>query len=221
MRSDEKILLLSVSPRKQGTSAMLLKRMQAVTGGEMAFLPWKGNLDPLLQAMRQSETIVISGPCWINTYPARLFELLEAAAASGGFGGQKLYGIINGGMPYIHTHIHGLKALSLFAKSCALEYRGGFVLGGGAMLDGQPLERHLNRKTVVRAFDRFIEHVKEGSISPDSLFEEAQHPPGRLMTRVFAKILTIMTNWRIRKHGHNPHAPYDYSASGSVDNGKR
>lgn len=220
MRRGEKILLLSASPRKQGTSAMLLKRIQAVTGGEMAYLPWKGSLDPLLQAMHESETIVISGPCWINTYPTRLFELLEASS-SGGYDGQKLYGIINGGMPYIHTHAHGLKLLSLFAKTCALDYRGGFVLGGGAMLDGKPLERHLNRKTVAPAFDRFIRHVKEGSVAPDSLYEDSQHPPGRLMTQVFAKILTMMMNRRIRKYGHNPQAPYDYSVSGYADNGTR
>lgn len=209
-KPEARILLLCASPRHQGTSAMLLKRVQAALGGQLMYLSWKGSLEETLQAMRQAAMIVISGPCWINTWPARLVELLEKAAAAGGFSGQKLYGIINGGMPYIHTHVHGLKTLSLFARRCGLSDQGGFVLGGGAMLDGRPLERHMSRKTVVPAFDSFIQHIREGSASPDSLYEQAQRPPGRLMTRLFARMLTLMMNRRIRKHGHDPDKPHQY-----------
>ena len=33
------IMLLCASPRRKGTSAMLLERVRAVTGGEVVFLP--------------------------------------------------------------------------------------------------------------------------------------------------------------------------------------
>ena len=214
MAEHSDILLICASPRPQGTSAMLLRRIQSVAGGTFHQLPWRGSLDETVTAMRRASRIVISGPCWINSYPARLLELFETAAASGTFDGQGLYGIINGGMPYTHTHAHGLATLSLFARRCGLDYRGGFVLGGGAMLDGQPLERHLSRKHVVPAFAAFTEHIKLGQHSSDSLYEEAQRPPGRLLTRIFAMMLTTMAKRRIRKHGHDPEAPGYYFKQG-------
>ncbi len=201
------IMLLCASPRRKGTSAMLLERVRKVTGGEVVFLPQKGSLDDMVRAMQGSKTIVISGPCYINTYPARLIELLETAAQVGGFSRQKLYGIINGGMPYMHTHRHGLASLRLFAEQNDLTWMGGFVLGGGAMLDGQPLEKHMSHRKVVPAFDRFIQHIAEGAQSPDSLYEQAQLAPGKLVTRIFAHLLTFMVVKKLKNHGYDPDAP--------------
>lgn len=205
--NETEIMLLYASPRRKGTSAMLLERVRAVTGGEVVFVPQKGSLDDLVLTMQKVETIVISGPCYINTYPARLIELLETAAQVGGFSGQKLYGIINGGMPYIHTHQHGLASLRLFAEQNDLTWMGGFVLGGGAMLDGQPLEKHMSHRKVVPAFDQFIQHIAKGAPSPDSLYEQAQPAPGKLVTRIFAHLLTFMVVKKLRKHGYDPDAP--------------
>ena len=208
------MLLLCASPRRKGTSAMLLERIRVVTGGEVIFLPREGSLNEVTLAMQQAATIVISGPCYINTYPARLIELLETASLTGGFSGQKLYGIINGGMPYVHTHRHGLTCLQLFAGQNHLSWQGGFVLGGGAMLDGKPLEKHINHKKVVPAFDLFIWYIAEGGPSPDCLYEQAQTPPGGIMTRIFAKLLTFMVVRHIKKFGHDPKAPNWYLRKG-------
>lgn len=205
--NETEIMLLCASPRRKGTSAMLLERVRAVTGGEVVFLPQKGPLNELVLTMQKVEMIVISGPCYINTYPARLIELLETAAQVGGFSGQKLYGIINGGMPYMHTHRHGLASLRFFAEQNDLTWQGGFVLGGGAMLDGQPLEKHMSHRKVVPAFDQFIQHIAEGAPSPDSLYEQAQPAPGKLVTRIFAHLLTFMVVKKLRKHGYDPDAP--------------
>ncbi len=204
------ILLICASPRRKGTSAMLLDRIRRVTGGELAFLAQRGPLDDLIGAMQGAAKIVISGPCYINTYPARLLELLELASRTGGFSGQKLYGIINGGMPYIHTHQHGLRYLQLFAEQNNLSWQGGFVLGGGAMLDGRPLEKHMGHRKVVPAFHQFVRHVQEGTPSPDSLYEKAQPPPGRLTTRIFARLLTFIVEKNLKKYGHDPEAPNFY-----------
>jgi hypothetical protein len=204
------IVLICASPRRRGTSAMLLERIRAVTGGEVVYLPQKGSLEALVQTMRQASTIVISGPSYINTYPARLIELLETASSTGGFSGQKLYGIINGGMPYIHTHRHGLICLHLFAEQNNLLWQGGFVLGGGAILDGKPLEKHMNRKKIVPVFDQFIRHIQTGTSSPDSLYEQAQSPPGKIITGIIAKLLTSKVERNLKKYGHDPKAPNWY-----------
>ena len=209
--NETEIMLLCASPRRKGTSAMLLERVRAITGGEVVFLPQKGSLDDLVLAMQKAETIVMSGPCYINTYPARLIELLETAAQVGGFSGQKLYGIINGGMPYMHTHQHGLSCLQLFAQQNNLSWMGGFVLGGGAMLDGQRLEKHMNHRKVVPAFDQFIRHIEQGTASTDSLYEQAQPAPGKFVTRIFANLLTFMVVKKLKNHGYDPDAPFTYT----------
>lgn len=203
-------ILICASPRQKGTSAMLLKRICTAIGGEVVYLPQKGSLNDLTEAMQQAVTIVISGPCYINTYPARLVELLETASLVGGFSGQKLYGIINGGMPYVHTHRHGLTCMQLFAEQNHLSWQGGFVLGTGAMLDGNPLEKHISHKKVVPAFDQFIRHIKEGKPSPDCLYEQAQTSPGKLITHIFARLLTFGVVKNIKKYGHDPEAPSWY-----------
>lgn len=205
-----KVLLICASPRRKGSSTMLLKRIQEATGGDLVFLPQSGSLEDLVQAMQGAGTIVISGPCYINTYPARLLELLERAALKGGFSGQKLYGVINGGMPYVHTHRHGLSVLHLFADQNQLSWQGGFVLGGGAMLDGQPLEKHVNHKKLLPAFESFTQSIVEGKFSPDSLYEEIQAPPGKLLTYIFARILTFLVIKQAKDHGYDPDAPNWY-----------
>lgn len=201
------ILLICASPRRGGTSAMLLERIRAAIGGEVVFLPQKGSLDELVSEMREAGTIIISGPCYINSYPAKLIELLETASYSGGFSGQKLYGIINGGMPYIHTHQHGLTCLKSFAEQNNLSWQGGFILGTGAMLDGNPLEKHISSGKVVPAFDEFTQNIAKGEQSPDCIYKDAQPPPGKLTTSIFAKLLSYMVVRRIKKYGHNPDAP--------------
>lgn len=205
-----KLLLLCASPKRQGTSAMLLHRIQTKIGGDLVFLPQKGSLEDLVRVMQEAETIVVSGPCYVNTYPARFIQLLETASLMSDFSGQKLYGIINGGMPYIHTHRHGLTLLQLFADQNQLSWQGGFVLGVGAMLDGQPLEKHIRHKTLVPAFETFVDHIRQGISSPDSLYEEAQVPPGKILTFLFSKLLTSMVIKQVKKYGHDPDAPNWY-----------
>lgn len=203
-RTSSRVLYINASARMKGTSMMLIERIRSVVPGEIAHL-YRESAQDLIQKMRDADTIVISGPCYINSYPGQLVRLLEAAAQDAPWQGQNLYGIINGGMPYIHTHRSGIAMLAIFAEQCGLLWQGGFVLGGGAMLDGQPLEKHLSRKTVVPAFDAFIQAIQRGEPSPDALYEDAQTPPGWLMTHLYARLLSFMVNRKIRKHGFDPH----------------
>lgn len=206
MDKPKAVLLLNASPRPKSTSRMLLERIQRLAGGELAQISRE---DPaaLAQKMREADTIVLAGPCYINSWPSGVMRLMEEARKLAPFQGQKLYGIINGGMPYMHTHRHGLASLRFFAEQNDLTWQGGFVLGGGAMLDGQPLEKHMSHRKVVPAFDQFIQHIAEGAPSPDSLYEQAQPAPGKLVTRIFAHLLTFMVVKKLRKHGYDPDAP--------------
>lgn len=196
----QRVLLISASPRIKGTSVMLLERIRKQVQGELVHL-YLEETETILEKMKAAETIVISGPCYINGYPGALQRLLEVAQEKAPWEGQKLYGIINGGMPYVHTHRSGVDSLKLFSSQCGFSWMGGFVLGGGAMLDGGPLEKHLSAKKVVPAFEQFVKCIAEGQPSPDALYEEAQTPPGKVMTHVFAGLLSFMMSRKLKKYG--------------------
>ena len=79
----KKAVILNLSPRKTGTSMMLATRSKEFLSArdyqlEIRHLyPHLKDLSPLLAAIRESESIIMVGPCYIDTYPADTVYLLE------------------------------------------------------------------------------------------------------------------------------------------------
>lgn len=196
------VLIINTSPRPKGTSAMLAamcaERLE--TGGlhveRINLYPALKNPEALYASVGRADTVVISGPCYVNTYPADVTAFLEGLAAHPeALKGQRLYGIIQGGMPYVHTHESGLVMLELFARKCGLNYLGGFVMGMGAMLDGGPVDKLFNAKKVKRLLDVFFDRIFKGEPSPRQLYLDAQ-----LKLPVFAvRLLAMIANKGIDK----------------------
>lgn len=154
------------------------------------------NMDGLLNKIRDADTIVIIGPSYIATYPAETINLLISMANNDGvLHGQSLYGFIQGGMPYTHTHEHGIRLLENFAEENAVIFKGGFVMGGGAILDGQPLEKLIGAKKMVPAVNQFIEHIIRDEYSSQELYEKTMLRIPRLVTKIMATAM----NHKIRK----------------------
>ena len=177
----KRFALINLSPRKEGTSMTLLNlcREHLEACGHAVTLahlyPSLKNPTALFDAVNEADTLVLCGPCYINTYPADTTWLLqELAARPQQLHGQSVYGIIQGGMPTAHTHASGLSMLQIFASQCGLHYKGGFVMGMGAMLNGQPLTKLLNAKAVIRQLDVFFGHIEKGEVSPPAVYEAAQ-----------------------------------------------
>jgi hypothetical protein len=196
------IVAINVSPRKQGTSAMLLDRLKNDLERHennvliIHLYNHLQNMETIMDAVNAADAIVVCGPCYGNSYPADTTRLLqELAARPEIFHEQNLYGIIQGGMPYAHTHVSGLNMLKIFAKQVNASYKGGFVMGLGAMLDGRPLNILPNGKKVERRLAEFFEHIRNGEESPDSVYEAALLKiPGFV-----ARILAILMNRKIDK----------------------
>ncbi len=197
-----KIVAINASPRRQGTSAMLLYLLKDAAeerGDHISLIHLYSHLKDMktiFQALSESDTVVICGPCYINTYPADVTMLLEELAGRPDIThGQNLYGIIQGGMPYAHAHISGLNMLKIFSGKTGMLYKGGFIIGLGAMLDGQSLSKLPNGKKTRRQLSIFFEHILNGENSPDSVYEAAlMKIPGFV-----ARILAAMMNRRIDK----------------------
>jgi multimeric flavodoxin WrbA len=143
--------------------------------------------EALYAMVGRADTVVLSGPCYVNTYPADVTAFLEGLAAHPeALKGQRLYGIIQGGMPYAHTHESGLNMLRLFARQCGLNDLGGFVVGMGAMLDGGPIDKLFNAKKVRRLLGTFFDHILKGEPSPRQLYLDAQLKPPAFLWRLLA-----------------------------------
>lgn len=215
----KKTIILNLSPRKTGTSMMLANRCREFLSTRnnlveiLHLYPNLKNLTPLLVAINEAQTIIMIGPCYINTYPADTIYLLEELEKNRDLlHGQDLYGIIQGGMPYVHTHESGLKMLELFAGENGLSYKGGFVIGMGAMLNGQPLDKLLNGKKAVKEFDLFLENVARQDSSPLNRYHQAQLKMPGLVYCLMAKIMNRRIDKERRERGIRDQAksPYDY-----------
>jgi multimeric flavodoxin WrbA len=193
-----KILIINGSPRKEGTSKMFCKICADFLGGDICKLYADiDSVEWLMPKIDEAETIILAGPCYIDTYPAHVIYLLEKIAEHPQIcHGQKVYGIINGGMPYVHTHESGIRMLKLFCQDCNMQYQGGFVMGLGPLLDGKPLKNHIYAKKLVPAFDEFLEHIKKGEKSPDKLFYNAEMK----IPSIIARFLTYSMNKKIDKN---------------------
>lgn len=171
------IIVLQCSYRKQGTSAMLSKLLRNMDNRVhvISITTALHEYNKFCQKLKNCHTLVLIGPCYINTYPADVFFLLKRLQLQPGlFHGQKVYGLIQGGMPYIHTHEAGLRSLQLFVKTVDLVYCGGFVLGMGALLNGRPLNTLPHGKRVKRCLTKFYHGILEGIEQPMELCEAAQ-----------------------------------------------
>ncbi|WP_414150205.1 hypothetical protein ACIZ62_11720 [Acetobacterium carbinolicum] len=213
----KKAVIINLSPRKTGTSMMLANRCQTFLSSRdyqaeiLHLYPNLKNLNPLLVAINDAQTIIMVGPCYIDTYPADTVYFLEELEKNQDvLHGQGLYGIIQGGMPYVHTHESGLNMLELFAGDYDLSYKGGFVIGMGAMLNGQPLDKLLNGKKVEHGFGLFLENVAKQEISQPNLYHHAQLRMPGLVYYLMAKMMNRRIDKQRREKGIGDQAKSPY-----------
>lgn len=202
------ILLLNVSPRQKGTSYALLQMCMEYLSDKghicelIHLYPNLNNPEKIREAVDRADTLVFSGPCYINTYPADTIALLEDLSVHKEvLHGQNIYGIIQGGMPYPHTHESGLSMLEMFSKKCDLTYKGGFVMGLGAMLNGQPITKLPNSKKIIRQLQIFFEHIDKEEDSPRKVYQVARFKVPSLVYRLMAGTMNRKIDKDLKKHG--------------------
>lgn len=212
-----KYLIINGSPRPKGTSKMLTKYFAGAlkkSGYEVKtenLYQYMKDMSSLLIAVKESECIVVIGPCYIGTYPADVLYLLQQMQETPGvLHGQSLYGVIQGGMPYVHTHESAIKMLECYAEECDVIFKGGFVLGGGAVLNGQPLEKVIGAKKIVPAVHEFIQCIGSDKVSPSQLYRAAAVPIPGIMARILAWAMCRNLRKKFEQQGIDYKAPSPY-----------
>lgn len=204
----KKILLINASPRTKGTSFVMLQMCKKYLEGrgcqtELFHLYQNlAHMDRLITSAVEVDTIIISGPCYINTYPADTIVLLEELLAhKEHLQGKSMYGIIQGGMPYAHTHESGLNMLNIFCKKCGMSFKGGFVMGMGAFLDGRPLTKLPNGKKVIRQLNIFLQHIEKDEVSLPEVYRRAQFKLPGIIFKVMVKKMNQSIDHDLQSHG--------------------
>jgi multimeric flavodoxin WrbA len=177
----------------------------------MHLYPNLNNPEKIREAVDHADTLVIGGPCYVNTYPADTIALLEDLTGHREvLHGQNMYGIIQGGMPYPHTHESGLSLLEMFCKKSGLTYKGGFVMGLGAMLNGQPITKLPNSKKVIRQLQVFFDHIDKGEDSPKQVYQVAGFKVPSIVYRIMAGTMNRKIDKDLKNHGIdvNQESPY-------------
>lgn len=213
----ENVVIINLSPRKNGTSAMLAKMCKdylLTNEKNVETVDLYSHLEDIgtvLHLVDRADTIVVSGPCYINHFPADTIYLLEQMSSHPEIlHKQNLYGIIQGGMPYVHTHESGIRTLELFCKDCNINYKGAFVMGLGAMLNGQPLDKLINGKKVKKSYLVFLNNISNGEISPESLYKKAQMKMPAILCKYLVKKMNNTINKELTEKGIDYLQPSPY-----------
>lgn len=210
-------VILNGSPRKDSTSKLLMNMckesliqqghnvtcysIMSIFQKEMEFL----------SALKNCDGWIIIGPSYVNTYPGEVIRLLELLMQyKDNFQQQKLYGIIQGGMPYVHTHNSGLRTLSLFAKQCNFIYQGGFVFGLGPVVNGRSLDHLPNAKKIKKGLDYFFVCVMNLAEVDEQVSYQAQLRLPASVTKLLAIVLNYTQHKNFRKKGidYRRQSPY-------------
>lgn len=204
----KRILLINASPRTGGTS-VLLARMCADHLAERELDADLIHLYPALKdpegfcrAVGSADTLVVSGPCYINTFPADVIAMMELLSAHRELlEGKSIYGIIQGGMPYAHTHESGLNSLKIFAEKCGMQYKGGFVMGMGAVVDGKNLSALPHSRKILRQLEKFFCCIEQNDEAPRSIYENAQLRLPVFVFRILAGVINRKMDRDLKKLG--------------------
>ncbi len=185
-------LIVNASPRPKSNSLLLANMCKAYLaehGRNAAVVSlFTGGLDKIVNLIKGADVVIISGPCYVNTYPAEVIKLLtewEKRALHG----QTIYGMIQGGMPYPHTHKSGLNMLEVFAAKNGLNYKGGFVLGLGVLVNGDTIDRLPNSKKIKQQLNAFFANACNDADSEDSVYEKAQMRVPAVLARILARFM--------------------------------
>ena len=174
-------LFINLSPHRDGTSALLLTLLneQLEQSAELWHLTdlireW----ERFIQAAQHADTWIFATPCYVNAIPGDALSVLEKLQEESITDTKHVYALAQGGMPYAHTHHCCISNIELLSEAMQLQWMGGFILGGGAMIHGESLNLLPNVRQVKRSVYKVASCVQHQSYLVDELTQQAQlHMP--------------------------------------------
>lgn len=184
----QRALILIGSPRGKSTSARLAEPLDSrllAAGWETRQLrvsPTIRNAErwaELVAAYREAHLVILACPLYVDALPGDVTVALERLAEEVGRveEGRGFVAILNCGFNESHQNDVALAICRHFARATGHAWRGGFAVGGGGMIDAQPLEQLGGRVAkLVRALALGAEALARGEAIPAEAEELARKP---------------------------------------------
>lgn len=177
--STKRVLALIGSPRQKNTSGVLADRIL----GHLASQGWETERVWIRRAVRNAErqeelvrqylaadVVILACPLYVDSLPADTtltLERLAREAAVSPSPDKGLLAIVNCGFVEAHHNDVALRILRQFARETGVKWLGGLAVGGGGMIDAQPLERLSSRGAhLVQALDLAADALARGVAVP-------------------------------------------------------
>lgn len=200
-------LLLSGSPRgKKSTSYVTLEYLQRQLEerghlSELFVLSNASKDEAILKRIRASiisaNHVVLAAPLYVDSLPSHVIEFLEKIVSGRNSmslqNTPKFTAIINSGFPEASQNILALEICKQFSREAQFEWMGGLPFGGGAAIDGTPLELSGFRGRHVRpAIELLADAISNNEVVPESAIELMNKPviPKRLY------IMASQSRWK-------------------------
>jgi len=191
---NKKILLLVGSARgMHSTSASignyLIKRLEKNGCDTEAILLHKAmksseSIDNLLKTVSNSDTLILSTPLYVDSLPYLVIKAMEEIGKDKTERkNQNMLCIVNSGFPEYEQNDTAVSICEKFAKDTGFNWFGGLKLGGGAALDGKPLEKAKGMsRNIIKSLNITADAVAKERIIPDEARKLMEKPivPKRL-----------------------------------------
>ena len=208
-----KTLLLIGSARSHSTSAVLGKRLLELLRAQgvetQAFYVHRVSTRPerlaeFLAASDEADIFILSSPLYVDCLPALVIQTLERLAVhrqdGGGKAGQRMLALMNCGFPEAQHNETALAICRRFAAEAGFEWLGGLNLGGGAFINGKPLDKVGKiAKNVVRSLELTAQALGENKPLPAEAFELMSKLP--MPAAVYTRVGDMQWKRAARKYG--------------------
>ena len=224
----KKMLVLNGSPRREKTSyrfAQAIEKQAASRGVEVEInhildvyhSPKK--LAEVIKKMENSDYLGLVTPLYVDYLPYPVLWFMEECIKQdiNVKAGATFFAVAQCGFPDVRLLNPILGACEIFAKKMKRKWAGGIGYGGGAILDGIPMEK-LGKKgeKIVHAFSMMVEDILNDQAFRDEIYSEMRVQVPRLLYRPLAFYLNTRSKRIARKNGvHDLRAqPYKDELSG-------
>lgn len=205
-------LLLIGSPRMKGSNSApigdyFLERLKTpdMSTETLRLALLSGSPDDkmrLLEAVRNSDLIILSFPLYYDGPPALVIRTMEwiLAAEIPDMGKKRLLAICQNGFPEASQNQTALDICRQFARETGMQWAGGLAFGMGGVVDGKPLARRERMlRNLRKALDLSADALAQGRSIPEEAVTLAAQP---VMPHWF---YVWMGNWgwkrAAKKHG--------------------
>jgi hypothetical protein len=158
----------------------------------------------LIAAVDDADLVMVVAPLYVDSLPYLVTRSLETIARHQPRGHRRLAAVINCGFPEAAQCDTALAILECFARRVDFEWAGGLALGGGASIDGRPLERLGGMTRHVRGgLDQAADALLRGEPIPPRAVAQLAKP--MMPPRLYTGIASLGWRWQAARHGVHRH----------------